>query len=354
MTEQTKVQCTECDALDGVGRRDFLMAVGGTAVTLASLEALPSKVAAQPAAQPAQPAARANKPAESLIRELYQGLSDEQKRRVVYAWNHGGENNATPTRKRMYNAAIFNNHNIGAVYTPAQRELNERILRAICSDEEGHRRITRNGTFDQSQSFQNCGAYIFGNPNGDSQYAWVFAGHHITVRCDGNSEANAGFGGPMYYGHSPDGFSERNVFNYQTRAVLSVWDALSAAQKTQATIAMYPQPRELEGSIRFRREGYVGISIRDLSADQRRLVESVMRDVLSPYRREDVDEVMDLVRRNGGLERLHLGFFRDAMTEAGKWDFWRLEGPGFVWNYRVLPHVHTYVNIGLQPQQARS
>ena len=28
-----------------------------------------------------------------------------------------------------------------------------------------------------------------------------------------------------------------------------------------------------------------------------------------------------------------------------RWHFWRLEGPGFVWNYRVLPHVHCYVNI---------
>ena len=51
---------------------------------------------------------------------------------------------------------------VGAVYTAAQRELNERILRAICADEEGHRRITRNGTFDGSGAFQNCGAYIFG------------------------------------------------------------------------------------------------------------------------------------------------------------------------------------------------
>ena len=32
-------------------------------------------------------------------------------------------------------------------------------------------------------------------------------------------------------------------------------------------------------------------------------------------------------------------------TDNQRWHFWRLEGPGFVWNYRVLPHVHTYVNI---------
>lgn len=352
MNEQGKIACPDCGTLDGVDRRDFLMAVGGTAVTLAGLEALPTTnkgFGAQPAT-PAKPAVRNEKPAEALIRELFSGLTDEQKRRVVYDWNHGNANNGTPTRKRMYNAPIFTQHTIGAVYTRPQQELNARILRAICSDEEGHRRITRNGTFDASQSFERCGAYIFGDPSGAGQYAWVFAGHHLTVRCDGNSEPDAGFGGPMYYGHSPEGFSQRNVFNYQTRSVLSVWDALSPAQRTQATIATYPTPREDEGSIRFRREGFPGMAVRDLSADQRGLIETVMRDLLSPYRREDADEVMELVRRNGGMERLHLGFFRDAGTPADKWTFWRLEGPGFVWNFRVLPHVHTFVNIARQPE----
>jgi hypothetical protein len=350
MNEQERINCPECDTLDGVGRRDFLMAVGGTAVTLAGLEALPTIARAedQPAAKPAERTAR---PAEALIKELYQGLSDEQKRRVVYDWNHGGGNNQTPTRKRMYNNPIFTQHTIGGVYTPAQQDLNQRIFRAIASDEQGYSKLTRNGTFDASQSFGRCGAYIFGDPSGDGQFAWVFAGHHITVRCDGNSEPDTAFGGPMYYGHTPDPYSVRNCFNYQTRAVMSVWDALNGAQREQATIAMYPNPRELEGSIRFRREGYPGIAYRDLARDQRGLVRTVMRELLSPYRREDADEVMELVGRNGGMERIHLGFFRDAADPADKWTFWRLEGPGFVWNFRVLPHVHTYVNIALQPAQ---
>ena len=29
-------------------------------------------------------------------------------------------------------------------------------------------------------------------------------------------------------------------------------------------------------------------------------------------------------------------------TEKQPWSFWRIEGPGFIWNFRVLPHVHTY------------
>ena len=247
------------------------------------------------------------------MRELFQGLSEEQRRQVVLPWNHGGENNATPTRKRMYNAPIFANRNIGAVYTRAQQELNQRIIRSICSDDEGYRRISRNGTWDGSHSFNGCGAYIFGDPSGNQPYAWVFTGHHLTVRCDGNSEPDAAFGGPMYYGHSPDGYSQRNIFNYQTRSVLSVFDALNEQQRRQAVMATYPQPRELEGSIRFRRRASASRHRRP-RLDRRPAPpgRTVMRDLLSPYRREDADEVMELLRRNGGLDRLHLAFYRDA------------------------------------------
>ena len=36
---------------------------------------------------------------------------------------------------------------------------------------------------------------------------------------------------------------------------------------------------------------------------------------------------------------------KDRPQKSEPWHFWRLEGPGFVWNYRVLPHVHCFVNI---------
>ena len=81
-------------------------------------------------------------------------------------------------------------------YTAAQQELVQRILRSIASSDEGYTKLTRNGTFDGGGSLGNCGAYIFGNPSNNRQYAWVFAGHHITVRCDGNSEAERGLRRP--------------------------------------------------------------------------------------------------------------------------------------------------------------
>ncbi len=344
MFPNDKPSCPECNEPSTLDRRGFMRTVGGTATVIAAGSVVAKAPRVWADAQPA-PANHAAKPAEALVQELYTGLSDEQKRQVVMPWNHGAGANQLPTRMRMYNAPI-NTHRIGTAYTPAQQELVERILRSISSDEDGYRKITRGGTFDGSRSLQGCGAYIFGDPTNQRQFAWVFAGHHLTVRCDGNSEPDTAFGGPMYYGHSPNGYSNRNIFYYQTRSVLSVFDSLTEAQRRQAIVQ--GTPGELEPSVRFRPSGFPGISNADLTIDQRRLVESVMRDVLSPFRGQDADEVMQIVRRNGGLERIHLAFYRDNGATDNNWHFWRLEGPGFVWNYRVLPHVHTYVNVAVR------
>src|SRR5207237_7540207 len=146
------------------------------------------------------------------------------------------------------------------------QDLVGRILRSISSGEDGYRQISRGGTFDNSQSLQNCGAHIFGDPTGGHQFAWVFSGHHITVRCDGNSEPDTAFGGPMYYGHSPDGYSERNIFYYQTRAVRGLFDALSGAQQQRAVLN--GTPGELLPSVQFRGQGYPGLPVSEMTSDQ--------------------------------------------------------------------------------------
>ncbi len=180
--------------------------------------------------------------------------------------------------------------------------------------------------------------------NGE-RWAWVFTGHHITVRCDGNTTPDVAFGGPIYYGHSPDGYSSRNIFNYQTRSVMSLFEALTAQQRQTAVVV--GTPGELEASVRFRANGRrPGIPASELTLAQKQLARAVMRTLISPYRREDADEVMELLGRNGGMDSIHFAFYREAnANDNARWHFWRLEGPYFVWNFRVLPHVHTYVSI---------
>ena len=71
-----------------------------------------------------------------------------------------------------------------------------------------------------------------------------------------------------------------------------------------------------------------------------------MKELVSPYRKEDGDEVMEIIKANGGMEKISLAYYQEGKTsDKEPWAYWRLEGPGFVWSYRALPHIHTFVNI---------
>ena len=333
--ESTHVQCESHFDLE-LQRRAFLAATGGVAVTAAGLS---SNVLADKSKDKTKP-----KPAESLIRELHSTLSDDQKRTLVLPWNQGANKRGkTPDRLGMYNRA-YKAQRIDKHYTKAQQDLLKRIFKSICNGDDGYNTISRKGSFDASKSFEGCGAHIFGDPTGDKKFAWLFTGHHLTVRCDGNSEPGAAFGGPMYYGHLVNGYSDKNAYKFQTERVQRVFDALSDKQRKKAVVS--GNPGERARSIQFRKE-HPGIVSSELSKDQRKLVADVMRDLIAPFRKEDGDEVMQIVKANGGLEKLHLAYYKDRRSTDTRirWHFWRVEGPGFVWNFRVLPHVHCYVNI---------
>jgi hypothetical protein len=98
---------------------------------------------------------------------------------------------------------------------------------------------------------------------------------------------------------------------------------------------------------------FPGIAIGELSADKRELVRGVMHDLLSPYRPADAKEVMAEIDANGGLDQVHLSFYKqDALGKDGTWDIWRLEGPSLVWHFRGAPHVHTWVNVAKDPAKS--
>ena len=346
MAEFESPYCPECDeAFDfpapTIGRRDFLRAAGVAAAAVALTGAGVAAADAPPVVTP-----KKAKPAEDLVRELFATLKDDQKKKVVLPFDHGAAKDKLPTRMGMYNAPI-NKIRLKDVYTPAQQDLVEKIVKSMSSGEEGYRQISRDGDWDASHAFENTGAMIFGDPTPGNKFAFVFAAHHLTIRCDGDSEPGAAFGGPIYYGHSPNGYAKDNIFNYQTKSVQAAYKALDEKQRDKATVKR-GNPGEDYKSVKLRKKGEArpGIAFADLAKDQQALIEKVMRDVLLPYRKEDVDEVMKIIKETGGMDKIQLAFYPDnSMRDTQPWHFWRLEGPGFVWNYRVLPHVHTFVNI---------
>jgi len=314
---------------DRMGRRGFLRAAGAGAAALAMSRYGGAQV------QDSKPVDRT---AEELIRELYAGLDADQKNAVILPID-------SAERLRFQNKAL--GRKIGEVYTKTQQDLLGRILRALSSGEEGWRQISRDGTWDASKTFENCGANLFGDLRG--KFTWVFSGHHLTLRCNGNTEVGPAFGGPLYYGHSPNGYSERNVFSYQARSALAVFESLDHDQREQA-VALEDPSEGLE-SVKFRCtcDSTPGIPYNQLSRESRGLVQKLMRDLLAPFRKSDAEQVLEVVTKTGGLEAMHLMFYREKEAKTSQpWSFWRLEGPGFVWNFRILPHVHTYVNISTQ------
>jgi hypothetical protein len=336
--------CPECEhgpeAGPTLGRRDFIRVLGASAVAAALPVSPLSPLAKARAARAEKQAA-----AEQLVFELFGTMDSDQKKKLVLPWDHKAGNQPLPARLMTANAPVGKSV-IGLEYSKKQVELLDRIFRSICNGEEGYKRLSRNGKFDNTGDFESAGALIYGEPAPGKKFSLVFCSHHLTVRCDGNSEEATAFGGPLYYGHSPSGYASTNVFNYQTKAASEVFGSLSEKQKQQAV-----KPGKWADGVQTvklpaKDARLPGLPFADMTRDQKELVEKVMRELIAPYRKEDGDEVMEIVKANGGMEKVCLAFYQEGKNSAKEpWTYWRLEGPGFVWSFRALPHIHTFVNV---------
>jgi hypothetical protein len=83
-----------------------------------------------------------------------------------------------------------------------------------------------------------------------------------------------------------------------------------------------------------------------MSRDQVELVEQVLADLLLPFRRQDAEEAMRYIKKEGKLDGLTLSFYKSGdLGNDGIWDNWQLQSRNMVWYFRGSPHVHVWVNI---------
>ncbi len=329
--------CPECQFGMPIGRRDFLRVASATATVAIGLSPLQQARAAR-AEKQAQ--------AEAMIFELYKTLNPEQKKKLTRPFNHKPTAKDKVTSRLATGNAPVNKLMIGTEYDKKQVELLGRVFRAIANGEQGYKELSRNGRFDNSGDFESISAIIYGEPAEGKKFSLVFTGHHLTVRCDGNSEAATAFGGPLYYGHSPSGYATTNVFHHQTTAATELFRTLDPSAKK---VAVKPGKwHDEHNGIPLPKKGaeLPGLSYREMSKDQKVATEQLMKELVAPYRKEDGDEVMELIKATGGMEKLSMAFYQEGKTsEKEPWTYWRLEGPGFVWSFRALPHIHTFVHI---------
>jgi hypothetical protein len=306
-------------------RRNFLGAIGGAALTTAAMPLLNRVALAAPTA---------NSSAETVAAELYRSLSDEQRKSVCFAFDH-------ELRKRINaNWHITKQKIDDAFYTKSQKAMAEEIVRKVTS-EDGFQRMLKQTEDDDG----GLGAYsmaMFGTPD-SGKFEWTLTGRHLTLRADGNSVDQAAFGGPLVYGHGEED-PKQNLYYYQTTQANEVFRALDAGQAQRALLNNAPGESAVQ--IQGADGRFPGIGVGELTSDQQQLVEATLNVLLSPYRPEDVEEVMSIVKADGGVGKLHMAFYQSGDLNKDKvWDIWRVEGPSFVWHFRGAPHVHAYINI---------
>lgn len=302
-------------------RRDFLNAAGATAVT-ASLA--PSLFAAP---------SRSSK-AETAVQEFYKTLTDQQKAEICFPFNHD-------LQKRISANWMITKPNIGKdFYTNSQRAIINNIIKGTCS-EEGYERLQKQMEEDNG-GVNFFSVAVFGDPIND-KFEFVLTGRHLTLRADGNSVDKAAFGGPVIYGHGEEDPHD-NIYFYQTKQTNEVFQALDPAQRKLALLDRAPRetdviPQKLDGK-------FPGLSVSEMSSDQKQLVSTTLDVLMAPYRDEDKAEVRKILEGVGGVDKLHMAFYQQGDLKNDKtWDIWRIEGPGFVWHFRGAPHVHAYINI---------
>lgn len=327
MSENSQNPCPDCGDQPVINRRRFVETVGGAAL-IAGSAPLMSSVWAGPADK---------RPAETAAAELYQTFSDSQKKTLCFPFDH------QLRTKLSANWHVTEPEIDDDFFTKEQRELTRKVVQGATS-EDGYKRFLQQMEYD-SGGFGRYSIALFGQP-GSGQFEFLLTGRHLTLRADGDSTPQRAFGGPVVYGHGVES-PKKNLFYYQTVKANEVFQALDADQQKRALLPK--APRESAVEIQGAEGAFPGVAIGELSSDQRELVESVVKVILSPYREADVNEALQLLKAGGGFDKLHLSFYESGDLDSDKvWDIWRLEGPSFVWHFRGAPHVHTYVNIGLK------
>ena len=333
MSEQQRpeVSCPDCSPESGLDRRRFLQTTAaGVAVASAGILPAVAKAAEEKATS------------ETLVTQLFNSLTEEQSKMVVFPFDH-------ELRSKVDNNWHITKARTGRDFNADQQQLVLDIFKGLHSEEYADKVVAQVDGDGRGKNLDKTSFALFGKPG--EKFEFVLTGRHCTRRCDGNSVEGAAFGGPIFYGHAAQGFNEKpdhpgNAYWFQAVRANELYQALDGKQQKIALLNGGPADRAGEADkIKAKASERVGLPASEMTADQKELAQKVMSDLLAPFREADREESMKIVN-DAGFDNLHFSFYKQGdIGEDGVWDVWRVEGPTMSWYFRGSPHVHTWVNI---------
>ena len=234
-------------------------------------------------------------------------------------------------------------------YTKQQKAMAQEIVRKVLS-EDGYQRVLKQTEYDDG-GLESYSMAMFGTPE-SGKFEWTLTGRHLTFRADGNSVDNAAFGGPLIYGHGEEDPGSEFLYLFQTKQTNEVFKASLDAGKQACQSALVEDPTQRgRGSDSGEKRACLPWNLcrrheqRPTATGRTDVEGSIARLIV----REDADEVMEMLKAQGGVGKLHMAFYQTGdLKNDSVWDIWRVEGQSFVWHFRGAPHVHAYINIGMK------
>ena len=348
-------ECPDCSGESAAqfDRRQFLTTAAGVAAAAAA-GGLPLFAVPKASAAPTP-----SSPAETGVKALYDLLTDDQKKVMCFDWDYKSSDNGLLRSHVSNNWHITKPAILSDFYTKKQQDLIHDIWKGIINPDWHDKFLkqlkddTGGGDFGEQQNIA-----IFGKP-GDGKFEFVITGRHMTLRADGHSQDHVAFGGPIFYGHQAStapnapSLTEKahhpgNVFIHQALEASKLYGMLDPKQQAQALIQNKPK----ESAVGFQGDmgAFPGVPIKNLADEQKKEMQKILSLLIEPFRKDDQEEALACLKREGGLDHCSLAFYKEGnLEDDGEWDNWRIEGPAFVWYFRGSPHVHSWVHIADDP-----
>ncbi|WP_428096619.1 DUF3500 domain-containing protein [Candidatus Rariloculus sp.] len=192
---------------------------------------------------------------------------------------------------------------------------------------------------------------LFGTPSTESEWAWRFEGHHVSLSVSVSPEGVSVT--PSFFGSNPAevrtgplaGFRVLGVQEDLARDLLM---SLTDVQKARAVISDEPPGEIFTGNIRKPREQWnawqqslepQGVSIGELNEMQQHWVRRILDEVVANYRPEVSGARLE------AIDPAELSFAWMGSTERRAPHYFRLQGPDFVFEYdneqNMGNHVHS-------------
>src|SRR5206468_818143 len=311
------MRCPDCDDRNEIDRREFIrtVAVGGVGLVTTTAPKLYGS------SETSLVRPKAKERSETLVATLYKSLSEEQKQKVAFPFDH-------PLRSKVDNNWQITPVTIGEFFTQDQQAMITEIFRGLHNPEFVDRVL-----YHINEDAGGLGKYsvaLFGEPGGGA-FEFVLTGRHCTARCDGDSVEGAAFGGPIFYGHASQGFNEKpdhpkNIYWYQAKRANEVFQALDPKQRQMALLGNPREERGTETVSLTSAERLPGLPVSEMSRDQKRLVREVLHDLLMPFREQDRKEALKDITADHGLDALSMSYSRtwtSVRTACGMCGNWR-------------------------------